>query len=526
MHFGKKGLLTALLAMAVSGSFAQTQSLEGFKTIRRSSISPIYQGREVAGYTLFYKSDKADKKNDNYGLDFYDQDLNKVTTLAMQKPRNKFSMLRNSYNGSAFCFYFYNHKEGALEMESYDAGLNKLGSVSIKDVSSGDKALLPQSATFYANTENQVGSLNLYPVPGKGFLRNSTYGLGRIFRLQMYDNNMRELWSFGEKKESGVETLGVYEVTDEYVLATRMTRSSIMTKKMDFSLLVLDVNTGTPIMETPVETDASEQLSLSSLFYDQAAKEFIAVGEFYKPNDKPFVNKSLGMYLKRFSQDGKALEAKRYSWDGEIRASIPAEARASIEKGYVNFTHRVLKGADGRFYVITEQYRIQASAGGIAMNVVFGSRNTNASTVEGSVANMLIFVLNPDFSVSDVRFVAKDKSKVWLPEGSLYQGAGLLGQNMKSWGDFDYQFSQSSNDARNFNIVYINYDKEKGEGTKKIIGNITNKEGIMTVDKIDGTTKATSSFVYPAKSGYVMMVDHLKKEGKLGMKLVKLNTSI
>ena len=67
-------------------------------------------------------------------------------------------------------------------------------------------------------------------------------------------------------------------------------------------------------------------------------------------------------------------------------------------------------------------------------------------------------------------------------------------------------------------------DKEKDEATKKIIGNISFGEtGLFTIDKIDGTSNATSSYVYPAKPGYVMMVDYLKKQSQVGMKLVKLN---
>jgi hypothetical protein len=91
-------------------------------------------------------------------------------------------------------------------------------------------------------------------------------------------------------------------------------------------------------------------------------------------------------------------------------------------------------------------------------------------------------------------------------------------------GQFDYQFTQKNDANSQFNVVYINYDKEKGEATKKVIGNVAfGDNGQFKVDKIDGTSNATSSFLYPAKPGYVMLVDYLKKEKRMGMKLVKLN---
>ena len=74
------------------------------------------------------------------------------------------------------------------------------------------------------------------------------------------------------------------------------------------------------------------------------------------------------------------------------------------------------------------------------------------------------------------------------------------------------------------NLIKQATERDDLEATKKVIGNISfGENGQFTIDKIDGSSSATSSFVYPAKPGYVMMVDYLKKQSQLGMKLVKLN---
>jgi hypothetical protein len=73
-------------------------------------------------------------------------------------------------------------------------------------------------------------------------------------------------------------------------------------------------------------------------------------------------------------------------------------------------------------------------------------------------------------------------------------------------------------------VVYFNFDREKGEKTKRVLGNIIYKaDGTFVIDKIDVSSKATASFVYPARPGYIMMVDFTKKEKQLAMKLIKLN---
>jgi len=69
----------------VAGSaLAQTQQLSGFKSINSHSISPIFDGKEVKGYTLIYKSDKADKGNDNIHIGVYDANLALTKTIDLQ----------------------------------------------------------------------------------------------------------------------------------------------------------------------------------------------------------------------------------------------------------------------------------------------------------------------------------------------------------------------------------------------------------------------------------------------------------
>ena len=77
----------------------------------------------------------------------------------------------------------------------------------------------------------------------------------------------------------------------------------------------------------PVETSQTEQLSLSSFTFDPQTREFVAVGEYYKLDDKPFVNKSQGFYIKRFSEAGKPVSSKNYGWQREVMALIREIAR-------------------------------------------------------------------------------------------------------------------------------------------------------------------------------------------------------
>jgi hypothetical protein len=524
--FFKRTLLVAATALAApAASHAQTQTLDGVSNVSRAAIEPVYAGNEVKGYVTYTKGDKADRKNDNYLLDFYDQDLNKVSNITLQKPAGKYFLLSNSFNGTAFAMYYYNSKDKTLELETYDTGLKKMGFKAIGDLNRMDMMVLQQSLTTQGgNNEGSGGmmaNLNLFPVPNFGFVRNSYEGMMKGFNLQMYDDKLTPRWRLSsDPKSKFYESISMTQATDKYILATILRRDGMMSKKVEAYMVAIESATGKKVLDMPVETSKTEQLSLSSFTFDPVKREFIAVGEFYKLDDKPFVNKSQGFYIKRFSEAGKPVAAKTYGWQKEVAAALPAEARPSVEDGFVNYTQSIVRGSNGKTYIVAEQYKVVGDGLGIALTALGG----RSSVSKGKIANMLVFALDPDYKLTDIKFYPKDPSVAVVPPGGGLMGAGLLGMYFRQSGQFDYQFIQKNDANTQFNVVYINYDKEKGEATKKIIGNVAfGDNGQFKIDKIDGTSNATSSFLYPAKPGYVMLVDYLKKEKRMGMKLVKLN---
>ena len=525
MFSPKHVALAALLTFSATVATAQTKTLDGITNMRRATLSPIYDGNEVKGYVMFARGDKADRKTDNYLLDLYDQDLAKISTITIQKPAGRYTLLKNTFNGSAFAFYFFNAKDKTLEMETYDTSLKKLGSKAIGELSTGDQRVLAGQLRSPDPSGGGMMGLNLFPVPGLGFVRNGyTGGMAKGYTLAIYDNNLGMRWRITSPENAKqYETLNLTEAADKYLLGTMMRRDGVMSRKITSSMVVLEARTGKKILDLPVETSATEQLSLSSFTFDNDKREFVAVGEYYKLDDKPFVNKSQGFYVKRFSENGKLVGTKTYGWQKEVMALMPAEAKASLEDHYVNYNHAVVKGANGRTYIVAEQFKIVGDGLGIALSVLNGGGGA-ASVSKGKVANILVFELDPQAVLTSVKFYPKTVTNAELPAGSGLMGAGLLGHIMKAQGDFDYQFMQKNDDNTQFNMVYINFDKERGESAKTYIGNIAfGDNGKYVVDKIEMPSGPTYSYLYPAKPGYVMIADYFRKKSQLGLKLVKLN---
>ncbi|MDO7852034.1 DUF6770 family protein [Hymenobacter convexus] len=511
------------LAAAVAGpllSWGQTVALNGVSQMSRSAISPIYADKEVRGYLLYAKTDRADRKNDNYRLDFYDQDLGKVSSVTIQKPAERYEYLRNAFNGNTFVFYFRNLKTNDLELEAYDTNLQKTGEVIIPDVNLIEASLISGDAHKSIEATNAYGLLSLLPVPGKGFVRN---GLDRAkldrYGLEMYDSQLKLKWrAASDPKINTYEALTLTDASDKYLVGTLTRRPGYRSREITGYMIAFDIETGRKVLDQPISNGKTEQLSLNTFSYDPAKHEFIAVGEYYRPDDKALVDKSLGFFVRHFGEDGKVRNTKYIAWDKDVQPALPPAPRATAADGYVNFIHGVNKGANGNTYVVAEQYKVAAGLGGKASFLV------GNSLVAGQVGDMLLFVLDPQDGLRGVKSSPKDHSVVRLNGGVGYSGTGTVGQYMKTFHGFDYQFTQRNSAGTAFNSVYINYDKEKGEDTKKVFGTVGFGDGTpFAVDRVEANALATAAYVYPAKPGYVMLVDYLSKQNQVNLKLVKLN---
>ncbi|MCJ8163873.1 hypothetical protein MKJ04_03405 [Pontibacter sp. E15-1] len=517
-------VITFLLLLFATAGHAQTQTLAGFTNFNKKAITPIYEGNEVKGYTMFYHADKADKRNDNYGLDFFDQNLQKVKSVMLPKERYYSHLLRSAYNGKAFSFYFYNSRRKTLEIDVFDKSLNKIATKQFANLSKADLSVALQELQTPGNGDNKpLSGLNIYPVPDMGFVRNGYTGMMKGFLLEMYDNNLNLKWtSASDDKSKDYESLLVNEVTDKYILATVARRPNMLSKKLTFSMVAFDVVTGKKLLDMGVERDGNRQLSVSSFSFDDKKSEFIMMGEFYGPEDKAIVDKSQGFFVKRVGLDGKEKVAKFYAWDKDVNPLLPQNAKKSLDEGFVNFVHKIVRGADGKQHIVAEQYKVKADGVGIALAVLGGG----TSTAKGVIGNMMIYKLDSDLNLEGVHFFEKDQTECFLPPGSGFYGAGLIGLVINMTGGFNYQFTQEENTQTSFNTAYINYrEVKKSKYWEKTLVNIMYAgEGDLKTDKVDVTSsKETFSYVYPAKPGYVLVLDSQLEEKKLEMKLVKLN---
>jgi hypothetical protein len=516
MHHFKLLFLFFLLAGISPSMNAQSYVVEGIETFSSNGIKPIKNGKEVVGYVIFYKTDKADSKNDNYGFDLLNEKLNKVSTKKVVLPRSAL-LLGTVYNGEALGLMFYNQNKQNYIFKSYDKTLKELGSVITEKPNKYERAALQQITT--AETNSVYG---IQAVTGKGFVR-AGYGKSKDqYGLTFYDNEFKQKWHYETPSESkDFESFLISDINTQYITGVTIRRKGLMSRKFEYFLTVFDVETGKITIDVSVEKP-KQQLSISSTNLLEATDQVVLQGEYYDENDKPGVDKSKGFYLKIYDlKTGKPVSEKLFSWNKDIDKLFNAKGKESLDNNYLNYPHTLFKAANGHYYIVFEQFKKAASGVGIAVVALGGE----ASLVKIKVGNIWLLELDGDLKPVTIKYYEKDDTNVYLPPGAGIVGAGLLGYYTKSVGGFDYQFLQQSADESTFTVSYINYDRENGEKTKILVGNMfLAKDGSLNYDKVDMTAaKKTSLSLYPSQEGFIMLSTYFRKQDKLELRLVKLN---
>jgi hypothetical protein len=366
------------------------------------------------------------------------------------------------------------------------------------------------------------------PITGKGFVCYGLQPAGKYkYEIQCYDNNLKPLWTDVADGKTVVEVASEGFQSGDYIGSTIMRKKSVMTRDMEFDLMVHEVSSGKKLFRVPMLTD-KYSVSFSDVFFDAQKQQFIVFGEYNDKNDKELKAPSLGFMTLTLDMTGKIIKEKINSWVSEISVAAPVNERGKFDGNNSRILfHNFVRTSDGSIFAIGEQYKKVASAAGIAGNVMMaamGGSGGTYSNVQLNIYNMVIFEFTSDYTIKKVHVFEKDKNVVTLPAGSEYVSSKLMSYYAKAYGGFDYSFTQRSADKNTFYVSYVNYDKEKGEKSKNVLGTIVyTPEKVFTVDKLALNRKSTLYFVNRAKEGYVMVMEYFKKEKRLDSRLEKVN---
>jgi hypothetical protein len=499
---------------------AQNLSRNNVMKMTLRGTGPIIRDSQVEGYYQFYLADKEDKKNYNYQLSVYDANLTEIKSINIVRPKT-FVLIEAAFNGEAFGFLFFDRKGKSVELMSYDKALKPVGLMKRVVSNRFSLALYDQIAQGSEPTQAL-----LIPVNGKGFVYYGMKAGNKMhYQMEFMDNQMKTKWMettpAGSKMAVDMAADGFQ--SDKYLGSVITSKKNLTTRNTESDLVVHDIETGKALFRSPM-TAGEYSILFSDVWYDQANQRFTVFGEYFDIDDAELKARSLGFITVNYDMQGKMVGYKTNSWQNEISKAAPVNERGKFDGNNTNILfHDFIRTSDGKVFAVGEQYKKAASAAGIATTVLFGA-NSGTSTVQLNVYNMVVFEFESDYTLKKVHVFEKDKNVLLLPSGYGTLAPRTLSYYAKSVGGFDYSFSQMSPDKNTFYISYVNYDREKGEKSKNVLGTIVyTPEKQFTVDKVEMNRKSTLYFVQRAKDGYVFITEYFKKEKRIDSRLAKIN---
>lgn len=511
----RKQIIIAMLCLAPALLGAQNLTFENVHKVVLRNSDAIREGSEVKGYYFFYVSDKVDKRNNEYTLQITDANLKKLKDIKFVDGKDV-QMLESSFNGSDLIFLLYNEKTRMMEYQVYGADGKKKHTYH-RELSKKENRFLEMS---YLQDDDDKNYKGLYPVEGKGFisLMPSREDRDWTFQLDYFSTEKRKQWSY-IPTEGAKKFIGDYLGTHNGVVYLEVLKlKNNLDGKPDSYLVGVSLENGRVLFEK--NTDKSNHrfypASLSVINGDKA----VIFGEYFAPNANIMKDKSEGFAFWGVDEKGNVTSEKYNSWALDLGRHLAVNSKGKIDDFGFMYLQNMIQTEDGSIYAVGEGYQKAASALGILTTVA--TRGNGLSVVKLKVTDMILIQFDKDFNVKKATIYEKNPNKWELPGGYELVSTVMLGKIIRTYGGFDYAYSQVSKDRSAFNVYYTDYVRGKDfkGGT---FNSINYADGKITTDRFNIPGGATQSMVLPAQQGQVLVLDYYKKKKTVEARFEKMN---
>jgi hypothetical protein len=246
-------------------------------------------------------------------------------------------------------------------------------------------------------------------------------------------------------------------------------------------------------------------------------------GSYFTKGDNIVKDNSKGLAIYGIDSKGTILTKTYNSWADDFSKYLPTNSRGKISSiGYL-YIHKVIQMPNGKMFIVGEGYKRQASAGGIALNVLgaLAGARTGAGVTKIVTTDMVMMGFDDKYIITSATIYDKTNNTVVASSMSDDMSVHAMGMYLKMNGSFDYEFTTGDVDNANFVVCYSDWVRGsdyKGQTFNSIRYNGTK----FSTDKIELKSKASSLKVFPAKAGSIMIMEYFRKDKRLDFRLEKL----
>lgn len=505
----KKNFLLILIGLFILGTsqniFAQSKTLNDVTKFNPRYFNAIKDNnRQVVGYFIFYKTDKAPKGMAQFLLNIYDPEFNLVISKKMTEPKHTRLMSANG-NGSSILFRFFDPRTYKVKYKGYDFEGNTVITSSRTISDKYEKAAMAKPNTFADFT-------GIAPIPGYGYAEYVMKKLDKVnYQIKYYPETKGEKKWAKSGKPGKVESAQKITALDNTLISLVYSREKLMSAKdMEMHVVAHDVTTGSKKFD----------INLSNFKYntfiiggqkDPESENLILYGLDY-PKDKKITKKSQGLLKLTMSQTGEVLDAKSLNW----KTDFNFQDEEGKDFGNLHI-HEFYPGANGHTFIVAEQFSLNGGLTALSMVV-----NGGGGTTSFKIDDLLIIELDKEFNVVHTEVIEKSRNNFSIA-GIPFASVTAIGMMADAYGYFDFSYIQGKSSPGEFTVGFIDWERRAGEKNGFSFNGVTHVDGKYTTDKINMTKKKTDVYVREAKPGYVSIIEYNRKEKTLDFRLEKIN---
>lgn len=513
-------LIAAILLCNINLQAQNKLSVDKVYSAYLRNSGSIMEKGQIKGYFFLYQSDKIDKHTNEYTLQILDENLNKVRDIKFQDSK-KLSLLEAAYNGGSLAFLFKNGDTKTLDMKIYGLDGKEKFTYSREFDRKTDQLMARYETLHTDEGTNQ----NVYDLGEQGYVSVLPLKDGKqvTYEVDYFSSNEKNQWTYtptdDEEKFANAEFLGS---TDNTIILEVLKKSRLLSGKPSAHLVGINFITKKKVFDIDNENDEYTFVP-ASVVPQKGSDKTLVMGSYFDKDANIVKDASKGLAIYTVNTDGKVIAKIYNSWKDDFAKYLPTNSKGKIDNVGFLYIHKLIQTPGGKMFVVGEGYKRQASAGGIALNMLgaLGGVRTNAGVTKIVITDMVMMEFNDKFKVSGASIYDKPNNTAISTNASDYSSQHALAMYLKSVGAFDYDFSTGNIDNSDFSVCYSSWERSsdyKGETFNSIHYNGSK----FTTDKIELKSKASTMKVFPAKAGSVMIMEYFKKDKRLDFRLEKL----
>ncbi len=516
----KKTISTALAILVLQFSFAQGKlTLDNVQKAFIKGAGAIYENKQVKGYYIFYESDKIDRKTREYTIQILDENSNPVKKTTFQDHKDV-NMYDAEFNENSLCFFLVNEKDKKYVYKVYDLDC-KLKYEYEKEYDKGDFMLLTGQINAMGGGDD-ASSNTLIAIPKLGFvsLMPVREGGSNVFEIGYYSSASNK--SYVQRPEFEEKQIGAMclAVIDSTIYLEVGKKKHLLSGKPTTSTYAFNVVTQKKVFELDEKIDPKYKSLPTFLTLDDKTGNLLMSATYFDEDDNISKDYGLGIAIYTLSKSGKIVTKEYNPWQGAFSKFLNVNDKGKIEDiGYLCIQD-IKRTPDGKLIVAAEGYKRKFNAAGAALSIL--TRNTNNGFTKIVITDLVIIEFDNANKLSKATTYKKREATAVAGAMADQVSQHALALLMKYAGSFDYSFTTVAKDNSSFSFCYTDWEKTddyKG-GT---FNSIKYSDGKVTTDKIQLTSKAKVTRIFPAKQGYVGIYEYFKKEKKIEFHLEKLN---